>query len=94
MLISTLLLVLGLAVGVVGAQMYDLRFGGVLVVPLLAILALRNFITLPVFLLSAAVAYGSIEITQRRLLVNGRNLFRVSLISGALVPVLTLIIQW
>ncbi|GAA3880433.1 hypothetical protein GCM10022627_36800 [Haloarcula argentinensis] len=81
-------MLLGLVLGIAAAQLAGLRLGGVIVVPLVSVYFLQSFATLPVFIASVAAAYFSVRIIKNRLLVYGRPLFVLSVIIGAIVPVL------
>lgn len=87
MLIATTVTLLGLLAGITAAQLWGLRLGGVIVVPLVAVYLLRSFGTFPVFLLSTLAAYVSLSVIKRRLPLFGRQLFVLSILIGALVPV-------
>jgi hypothetical protein len=87
-IVATTLMLLGLLCGIVAAQLRGNRMGGVIVVPLFAIYALRTFGTLPVLLLSVLGGYVSVGIVKRRLFVYGRSLFVVSLVTSGLVSLL------
>jgi len=87
MLIATAVLLCGLVAGTIAAQLYGLRLGGVLIVPLVAVYLLRSFGTFPVFVLSTVAAYASISYIKTRLPLYGRQLFVLSIFIGALVPV-------
>lgn len=88
MLIATAVMLVGLILGIGAAQLAGLRLGGVIVVPLVSVYFLQSFATLPVFIASVAAAYFSLRIVKNRLLVYGRPLFVLSVIIGAIVPVL------
>lgn len=88
MLIATVIMLFGLLAGVIGSQLAGLRLGGVIVVPLVTVYLLLNFATFPVFVLSVAAAYVSLWIIKRRLLLYGRKLFVLSVVIGAVVPIL------
>jgi hypothetical protein len=81
-------MLLGLVLGIGAAQLAGLRLGGVIVVPLVSVYFLLSFPTLPVFVASVAAAYVSLRVITARLLVYGRPLFVLSVIIGAIVPVL------
>lgn len=87
MLIATTVLLCGLLAGIIAAQLYGLRLGGVLIVPLVAVYLLRSFGTFPVFVLSTLAAYVSISYIKSRLPLYGRQLLVLSIVIGALVPV-------
>lgn len=88
MLIATTVLLLGLLAGIVVAQLYGLRLGGVIIVPLVAVYLLRSFATFPIFLLSTIAAYASLHYIKHRVPVYGRQLFLLAVLTGALVPIL------
>lgn len=87
MLIATTMMLLGLLSGIVATQLRGLRLGGVIVVPLSAVYLLRSFATFPILVMSVIAAYVSLHIVKSRLLLFGRRLFIVSVIVGAVVPV-------
>lgn len=82
---------IGLLVGVAVVQRWGLRLSGVMVVPLLAIYGLYNYATIPVFILSTIAAYVSLHFIKQRTLLYGRGLLLASILTGALVPLLTLV---
>lgn len=90
MLVAAAITVVGLLAGIVAAQLRGLRLGGVIVVPLLAVYCLRSFATFVVVLTSAVGAYAALAIVKRRHFVYGRRLFVLSVLVGAVVPVLIL----
>nr|WP_305882877.1 poly-gamma-glutamate biosynthesis protein PgsC/CapC [Halobellus rarus] len=69
-------------------QTKGLRLGGAILVPTLVVYALKDFTTLPVFVLSTGVAYFILWQAKERTLVYGRDEFLVALAGGALVPML------
>lgn len=77
---------LGLLGGITAAQLRGLRLGGVLIVPLFAIYMLRSFGTFPVLVMSVIGGYLSIWIIKRRLLLFGRPLFVLAILTSGLVP--------
>lgn len=88
MLVATAIMILGLLGGIVATQLGGYRLGGVIVVPVFAVYLLRSFGTFPVFVLSVIAGYVAVTIVKRNLLLYGRPLFAVALISGAAVPIL------
>lgn len=86
MLIATTVFLLGLLAGIGAVQLFGLRLGGVIIVPLVAVYLLRSFATFPVFVLSTLAAYLSLSYTKRRLPIYGRQLFLLAIVVGALVP--------
>ena len=87
MLIVTLVVVVGLLVGAWAATTRRLRLSGVVVVSLLAVYTLLSAGTLPVFLLSAGLAFLGIQLVQERWLLYGRRLLLTAIVLGAVVPV-------
>lgn len=86
MLVVTTVTLLGLLGGVAASQLGGLRLGGVVIVPLLAVYTLRSFGTFPVLLMSVVGSYLSLRVVSRRLLLYGRPLFIVAVLTGGLVP--------
>lgn len=62
MIVSALLVGIGLVVGAWAATTRGYRLGGVVVVSLLAVYTLLSFASLPIFVLSTAVAYLGIDL--------------------------------
>jgi hypothetical protein len=87
---STVIVLVGLVAGVIGAQLAGFRFGGVVTIPVVAVYSLHDFATLPMFVLSVAVAYLLLAVIKRHILIYGRPLFVLSVVAGALVPALAL----
>ncbi|WP_435194387.1 poly-gamma-glutamate biosynthesis protein PgsC/CapC [Natronomonas sp. EA1] len=86
MLVAALLLALGfLGVSYV-TQTRGLRLGGTIVVPMVALYSLKNFVALPVFLVSTALAYAALWAAKEYTLVYGRQEFMIALLSGSLLP--------
>jgi len=86
MLIVTTVMLLGLLGGITASQLGGLRLGGVVIVPLFAVYTLRSFGTFPILLMSVVGSYLSVRIVKRRLLLYGRSVFVVAVVTGALVP--------
>lgn len=88
MLVAALISIIGIGLGIAIVEKTGLRMGGVIVVPVLAVYSLYTFTALPLFLLSAAIAYVLVGLIRRRTLIYGRQLLIASLGVGAIVPVL------
>lgn len=88
MLIVTSLMIIGLLGGIIAAQLRGLRTGGVIIVPLFAVYTLRTFGTFPVLMMSVIGGYASLWIVKRRLLLYGRSLFIIAIVTSGLVPLL------
>ena len=91
MLVAALISIIGIVLGIGIVEKTGLRMGGVIVVPVLAVYSLYTFSALPLFLLSAAIAYVLVGLIRRRTLIYGRQLLIASLGVGAIVPVLATI---
>lgn len=87
MLVATVITLLGLLAGIAGAHLYGLRLGGVVVTPLAAVYFLREFESLPVFILGVVGAYAAVTYVKPRWLLYGRRLFVFAVLVGAVVPV-------
>ena len=61
---------------------YGLRLGGVVAVPLAAVLALTNAVTLPIYLVGTALVFGVTTAVHRQTLIYGRVLLAVTLIAA------------
>jgi hypothetical protein len=87
MLVAVALTLVGLAAGVTATQRFGLRLGGVLTAPLLAVYTLRDLGTLPIFVVSAVLAYVVVGHVTRTTLVHGRPLFLVGVGAGMVASV-------
>lgn len=92
MIIATVLIAIGLTIGAWAATTRGYRLSGVIVVSLLTIYALVDFVALPVFVLSALLAYVAIQAVQNRWLLYGRPLLLSAILVGAVLPVLAFIV--
>lgn len=92
MLIATIQMLTGLFIGILAVQLWGFRMGGVITVPLLAIYGLYNYATLPVFLLSVIAAYIVLTYAKSRSFIYGRSMLLLGIITGALVPLTTLVL--
>jgi hypothetical protein len=88
MLVVTAVMLLGLLGGITASQLGGLRLGGVVIVPLIAVYTLRSLGTFPILLMSVVGSYVSVRIVKRRLLLYGRPVFVVAVVTGGLVPLL------
>jgi len=86
MILSAILVVLGLSLGIVATQYWDLRMSGVIVVPLFAIYTLYDVSAAPVLVVSVAAAYLGLRSVTKRTLLYGRQLLYAGILIGALVP--------
>jgi hypothetical protein len=88
MLVVTTVMLLGLLGGIAASQLGGLRLGGVVIVPLFAVYTLRSLGTFPILLMSVVGSYVSVRIVKRHLLLYGRPVFVVAVLTGGLVPLL------
>jgi hypothetical protein len=88
MLVVTALMLLGLLAGITASQLWGYRLGGVIIVPLFAVYTLRSFGTFPVLVMSVIGGYVSLVTVRRRLMLYGRPLFVIAIVTSALVPLL------
>lgn len=88
MLVVTTLMLLGLLGGIIASQLGGLRLGGVIIVPLFAVYTLRSFGTFPVLVMSVIGGYVALWIVKRQLLLYGRPLFVLAIITSGLVPLI------
>jgi hypothetical protein len=86
-IVASFLSALGFFLTAAITQTKGLRLGGAILVPTLVVYALKDFTTLPVFLVSTVVAYLVLWQAKERTLVYGRDEFLVALAAGSLVPV-------
>jgi len=86
MLIAGIILIVGFISVVFASERFGLRFGGVVVVPLLAMYMLFDYRALPLFAASTAVAYGSLLVIERRFVLYGRTTLLAAIAAGAVVP--------
>lgn len=86
MWIATLITVVGVLCVAVITQFKGYRLGGVITVPVMVVYSLREFLMMPVFLLSILVAYVGLWILKRRTLMYGRNLLVAAIILGSFLP--------
>jgi len=86
MLIPGIILIVGFISVVFASERFGLRFGGVVVVPLLAMYMLFDYRALPLFAASTAVAYGSLLVIERRFVLFGRTTLLAAIAAGAVVP--------
>jgi hypothetical protein len=87
-IVASILSIIGFVLTAAVTQTKGLRLGGAILVPTLVVYALKDFTTLPVFVLSTAVAYFILWQAKERTLVYGRDEFLVALAGGALVPMI------
>jgi len=81
------LVTLGLAIAELMRSRYGLRLAGVIVLPLVALIAFRNEFLLPVWIVSVALAYVGLTILHRWTLIYGRVLLAFAVIVGILTTI-------
>ncbi|WP_079978633.1 poly-gamma-glutamate biosynthesis protein PgsC/CapC [Halolamina sediminis] len=72
-------------------QVYGYRLGGTIAIPVLAVYTLKNFVMLPIYALSAALAYIGLRLLKDRTLIYGRDELLAAILIGSLVPVTILL---
>lgn len=92
MILSAVLVLLGVSLGIVATQLWDLRLSGVIVVPLFAIYTLYDLAALPILLVSVGIAYLGLALVTERTLLYGRQLLYAGILFGALVPYALIIV--
>jgi hypothetical protein len=92
MIVAATVVLVGLLLGIIAVQEWELRLSGVIVVPLLAVYALYDFHSLAVFGVGTLATYVGLAILQRRTLLYGRSLLLAAVAIGAIVPLASLAI--
>lgn len=92
MIVAVAVLVVGFFSGAVITQLMGYRLGGTLTVPLVAVYTLTEFVTLPVFVLSAVAAAVGLTLLRRRTLIYGRDELVAAVLIGSLVPLTVLLL--
>lgn len=92
MLVATLLAALGFLVTAVVTRRYGLRLGGTIVLGVMPVYTLKSFSTLPIFLVSAVLAYVTLGYVKEHTLIYGRDEFVVAILAGSLLPALVYLI--
>jgi hypothetical protein len=92
MWVATLVAVLGLLCVAVITQFTGYRLGGTITVPVLAVYTLKNFLMLPVFVLSTVAAYLGLWYFRQRTLIYGRDELVVAILVGTSVPLVTFLL--
>lgn len=91
MWVATTLGVAGFLTVALVTGFFGYRLGGTITVPVLSVYTLKNFVILPVFVLSAVVAYAGLSVLKRRTLIYGRDELVAAVLIGTLVPVVVLL---
>lgn len=73
-------------------QLFGYRLAGTITVPVLAIYTLRNVVTLPVFVVSAALAYLGLWVLKQRTLIYGRDELLAAIALGSALPIALLLV--
>ena len=83
----------GLGLLLVGSisQLFGLRLGGTIAIPVLAVYTLKNALMLPIFVLSTILAFLGLRIVKQRTLLYGRDELLLAMAIGSGVPILLLI---
>lgn len=83
MLLSSLLVVTGVILGAILARYRRVHLGGIVLIPVVAIFALRSVVVFPLFVLGLAMAYAAIHIVRRYVLLYGLRLRGLAIATGA-----------
>lgn len=86
MIVASLLMIVGLLIGIGAVQAYGLRLSGVLVVPMFAVYSLYDVLAIPAFVIGVLAAYVGLAVLQRRTLLFGRQLLLASMILSMVIP--------
>lgn len=89
MWVATTVAVVGLLGVAVITQFTGYRLGGTITVPVLAVYSLKNFLMLPVFVLSTITAYLGLWYLRQRTLIYGRDELLAAIVIGTAVPLIT-----
>ncbi len=90
MLVAIILAVIGILSVISITQVLGYRLGGVIVVPIMAVYTLKNFVMLPVFVVSALTAYVGLNYVKRKTMIYGRTELVASILIGSVLPVIGL----
>lgn len=90
MLVAIILAVIGILSVISITQVLGYRLGGVIVVPIMAVYTLKNFVMLPVFVVSALTAYVGLNYMKRKTMIYGRTELVASILIGSVLPVIGL----
>ncbi|HII02709.1 TPA: hypothetical protein HA351_14035 [Methanosarcinaceae archaeon] len=90
MLVAIILAAIGILSVITITQVMGYRLGGVIVVPIMAVYTLKNFIMLPVFVISALIAYMGLNYVKRKTMIYGRAEMVASILIGSVLPVIGL----
>jgi hypothetical protein len=93
MLVPVGILIVGLVAVILASEWFGLRFGGVVVVPLLAMYMLFDSRALPLFAVSTVVAYGILLVVERRYILYGRRLLLAAIVAGAIAPTVAALVS-
>ncbi len=72
MLVAIILAVIGIMSVITITQVLGYRLEGVIVVPIMAVYTLKNFVMLPVFVISALIAYMGLNYVKRKTMIYER----------------------
>lgn len=92
MWVATAMAVLGLLGVAVITQFTGYRLGGTITVPVLAVYTLKNFLMLPVFVVSTVAAYLGLWYFREWTLIYGRDELVAAILVGTSVPLVTFLL--
>ena len=87
MIVAVIVTAFGLLAVAGLTQVYGYRLGGTIAIPILAVYTLKSFVMLPIYVLSAAVAYLGLGLLKNNTLIYGRDELIYAILIGSLIPV-------
>jgi len=91
MLVASLVTALGVLVVATLTQLRGYRLAGTIGIPVVAVYALKELATVPVFVFSTVVASVALWLLRRRTLVYGRDELLFAMVVGSAVPLVLLL---
>ena len=87
MIVAVIVTAFGLLAVAGLTQVYGYRLGGTIAIPILAVYTLKSFVMLPIYVLSAVVAYLGLGLLKNKTLIYGRAELIYAILIGSLIPV-------
>lgn len=91
MIVAVSLTAIGLLLVGIISQLFGYRLGGTIAIPVLAVYTLKNIFMLPIFVVSAVIAYFGLYIAKQRTLIYGRDELLIAMAIGSGVPIVILV---
>lgn len=86
MLVAAGITAVGLFAVAATTQIFGYRLSGTITIPVLAVYTLKNVATLPVFVLSALIAYFGLDLLKKKTLIYGRDELLAAIFVGSAIP--------